>query len=70
MVSQNFVISANRSALLLILVPLVETESAENLTFVIEPADKKSEFDHRASVSSIKHHHVACFAEYKRLGVS
>ena len=38
--------SASRSALLIILVglPLVEAEPAENITFVLEPADKKIKF--------------------------
>ena len=39
-VSPNFIRSANRPRLLFILVLLVETESAEKITFVIEPADK------------------------------
>ena len=39
-VSQNFVGSANRSALLFILVPLVETKQAEITTFAMEPADQ------------------------------
>ena len=40
-VSRNSIRSANRSALLFILVPLVKTEPAENITFAIKPADKK-----------------------------
>ena len=42
MVSQNFTRSANWPALLFILVPLVETEPAENITLVIEPPEKKN----------------------------
>ena len=41
-VSQNFTISANWPALLFILVPLVETEPAENITLVMEPPEKKN----------------------------
>ena len=40
-VPQNFIRSANRPALLFILVPLVETEPAENITLVVEPPEKK-----------------------------
>ena len=40
-VSQNFTRSANRPALLFILVPLVEIEPAENITLVMEPPEKK-----------------------------
>ena len=41
-VSQNFTRSANRPALVyIILVPLVETEPAENITLVMEPPEKK-----------------------------
>ena len=41
-VAQNFLRSANRPALLFTLVPLlVETEPAENITFVIEQSHKK-----------------------------
>ena len=40
-VSQNFTRSANQPALLFILVPLVETEPAENITLVMEPPEKK-----------------------------
>ena len=43
-VSQNIVRSANRPALLFILGPLVETEPAENLTFVMEPEKKIKNF--------------------------
>ena len=41
-VPQNFTRSANRLALLFILVPLVETELAENITFVMKPPEKKN----------------------------
>ena len=37
-VSQNFTTSANQPALLFILLPLVETEPAENITVVMETA--------------------------------
>ena len=40
--SQNFTRSANRPALLFVLVPLVETEPAENITLVMEPPEKKN----------------------------
>ena len=36
-ISQNFTRSANRPALLFILVPLVETEPTENTALVMEP---------------------------------
>ena len=39
-VSQNFTRSVNRPALLFILVPLVETEPAENINVVMEPREK------------------------------
>ena len=45
-VSGNFIRTANRLALLLILVPIVETELADNITSVIEPADEKFESHH------------------------
>ena len=41
-VSQSFTRSANRPALLFILVPLVEAEPAENITLVMEPPEKKT----------------------------
>ena len=40
-VSQNFTRSANWPALLFILVPLVGTKPAENITLVMEPPEKK-----------------------------
>ena len=40
-VPQNFTRSANRPALLFILVPLVETEPAKNITLVMELPEKK-----------------------------
>ena len=40
-VSQNFTESASRPALLFILVSLVETKPAENITLVMEPPEKK-----------------------------
>ena len=40
-VSQNFTRSVNRPALLFILVPVVETEPAENKTLAMEPPEKK-----------------------------
>ena len=40
-VPQNFTRAANRPALLFILVPLVETETAENIILVMEPPEKK-----------------------------
>ena len=39
-VSRNFTRSVNWPALLFILVPLVETELAENITLVMEPPEK------------------------------
>ena len=45
-VSQNFTVSANQPALLFILVPLVKTEPAENITSVMEPPEKKFESHH------------------------
>ena len=47
-VSRNRIRSANRPALLFILVTLVEVQPAENITFVMEPADKKIESHHCA----------------------
>ena len=40
-VSGNFIETANGPALLFMLVPIVETEPAEYITFVIEKRDKK-----------------------------
>ena len=45
-VSQNFTGSANRPALLFILVPVVEIEPAENITLVMEPPEKKFQSHH------------------------
>ena len=49
-VSLNYIISVQRPTLLFILVPLVEAEPAENITFVIEPADQIFESHHRIHV--------------------